>query len=156
LPPFGDLSDPPEQVLRVYAERFLELLGWWEARSAPLQELIESTGFDWEAHHHRELARSAPSRPFDLEVHLLGEPLGVAVAARLSAARRVQAEDYLDHLERRLAHDGGCSRLLTAVRSRDLAEYRTELSRRQGCGHARSDRVSAAAPSEITSPPPHL
>ena len=125
LPAFADLSDPPEQVLERIAGQFKELLGWWEVWSAPLYELIESTGFDWEVHRARELTRSAPTEPFDMDAHLLGEPLQVALDARLAVAREVEAEERLSRLVRQLECDiDGAPRLRDAVRCRDVAEYR--------------------------------
>jgi very-short-patch-repair endonuclease len=112
-------------VLKRYADMFNELLAWWAQRWAPLHELLEGSGFDWETLRSRELARSAPTAPFELEARLLSGPLEAPVATRLAVVQQVEVEESLGALAQQLAgYDGAaCASLRAAVRERDAAGY---------------------------------
>jgi hypothetical protein len=123
LPAFAAVSQPPEPILREYAEQFEGLLGWWDQRWSAIAAAMEQAGFRWIPFREREVARSAPTAPFEQDARLLAAALPEAVRARGGGARRDQAGRRLAAFEDVLDRFTGpvCDRLLAAVRARDVA-----------------------------------
>jgi hypothetical protein len=157
LPAFTAVSQPPEPIFREYAEQFEGLLGWWDQRWSAIAAAMEQPGFRWSPFPEREVARSAPTAPFEQDARILAVALPEAVRARGSVARRDQAgrllaaiEDVLDRFTEPV-----CDRLLATVLARDVAVYESAraalhaLAAKQQIWVSRKDllgRLAAAAP----------
>jgi very-short-patch-repair endonuclease len=133
LPAFAQLPDPPEPTLVEYARQFDRLLALWPRRWRPVEEQLDALGFRRVEFRADEIARAAPSPPFDSDAALLGGPLPAAIARRREAVSR------LDTLRRwkAMAEDLGrhaaaaCRALGQAVGALDAHAYRKQYARLQ-------------------------
>lgn len=125
LPAYSSCGATPEPVLRQYADQFPDLLNLWPSLWQAVRQALEATGMKWDHFRAREVARSGPSSPFDLDIALLSGPLQEAINARLALARKDQAQARLVALEGALESYRGpvCGSLLLATRERDPASY---------------------------------
>jgi very-short-patch-repair endonuclease len=140
LPAFAAMGQPPESVLRQYADQFDGLLGWWRQRWSDIEAAMEQAGFTWNQFRQQEVARSSPMAPFDQDARILEGPLLDAVGARAGVARRDHAARQLSAVESSLERFTGpaCRRLLAAVRARDAAGYESAREALQALASKRS------------------
>jgi very-short-patch-repair endonuclease len=133
LPPFGQLPDPPEPTLVEYARQFERLLGVWPGRWRPIEAQLDALGWKRVEFRADEIARAAPTAPFDSDATILAGPLLAAVEKRREAVAR------LDTLRRwkAMAEDLGrheapvCRALGQAVGALDPHAYRKQYARLQ-------------------------
>jgi very-short-patch-repair endonuclease len=133
LPPFAELPDPPEPTLVEYGRQFDRLLRLWPGRWRPIESQLDALGLKRAEFRADEIARAAPTAPFDSDVTILGGPLLVALERRREAVARLEtlrrwkalAEDLGRHL-------APASRALgQAIGALDAHAYRRQYARLQ-------------------------
>jgi very-short-patch-repair endonuclease len=157
LPAFAAVASPPEPILREYADQFEGLLGWWQQRWSAITKAMDEAGFRWAPFRQREVARSSPTTPFEQDARIVMGALTEAVRARAGVAHRDKAARALAEIEKNLDRFAGpvCSRLLAAVRARDVGGYESARAALQALASKQSlwlrrkallERLAAAAP----------
>jgi very-short-patch-repair endonuclease len=125
FPAYEKIPDPPEPVLRGYADQVDDLLDWWHQRWSTLEKLLNAAGFRWKLFRDREMAKLPPSTAFELDAQLLAGPLIEVVGTRLRMLECRAAEIMLKALDQTLTayHGPTCLALRQAVRGHNPAAY---------------------------------
>jgi very-short-patch-repair endonuclease len=139
LPAFSLLPDPPEPTLSEYAQQFERLLALWPSRWRPIEGQLDALGWRRVEFRADEIARAAPTAPFESDAAILAAPLPQAIDRRREAVAR------LDTLRKwkALAEDLGryeapvCRALGQAVGTLDPHSYRRQYTRLQEAWHQR-------------------
>jgi very-short-patch-repair endonuclease len=129
LPPFTSYGHPPEPALKDHALQFRSLLEWWKLRWDSIEALMDRLGFCWREFREYEIAKSAPSPPFERDAALLAGPLQSIVRIRTLATRRARACELLLALHKKLEPHRKAvgKRLLRAISERDGDGYQRAL-----------------------------
>jgi very-short-patch-repair endonuclease/DNA polymerase III delta prime subunit len=131
LPPFAQLPEPPEPTLLEYGRQFERLLRLWPARWRPIEGQLDALGFKRAEFRADEIARAAPTSPFDSDLAIITGALPAALerrgesVARLDTLRRwkVLAEELGRHPA------AVCRALGQAIGALDAHGYRRQHAR---------------------------
>jgi len=121
--PGGDF----EPALMEQANRFPDLLGWWELRRTELEQAMKVAGFKWLRFRDWHAARGAAVAAFQRDCGLVCGPLLDVVQTRSKAVARAEVVEAVGRLEAILRPYPGdmVGALMTAVRQLDSTKYET-------------------------------